>query len=174
MELSDSVPNTVLNKITFGFFNKNKKLKVTVKAKDETSGVKEFKVSYTKEEGSSSVNAESYEVTSTAIPDVDGRCKAEIELPDEAKNSKKELRGTVTASAVDYAGNSTNSDEGKKVIVDTINPEVTIAYKGKLARMLNSNAKDVTINAAEFLYGSDVTATITAVSYTHLTLPTIA
>lgn len=50
MELSDSVPNTVLNKITFGFFNKNKKLKVTVKAKDETSGVKEFKVSYTKEE----------------------------------------------------------------------------------------------------------------------------
>ena len=162
MELSDSVPNTVLNKITFGFFNKNKKLKVTVKAKDETSGVKEFKVSYTKEEGSSSVNAESYEVTSTAIPDVDGRCKAEIELPDEAKNSKKELRGTVTASAVDYAGNSTNSDEGKKVIVDTINPEVTIAYKGKLARMLNSNAKDVTTNAAEFLYGSDVTATITA------------
>ncbi|MCI8371753.1 MAG: hypothetical protein HFI75_05040 [Lachnospiraceae bacterium] len=160
--------NKVLGAITFGIYKP--KVKVTFTTYDYMSGVKEFQWFYKRQQGASEQNKESAEGTVAAIQDPDNKHKytATVELPEHAA---EQLRGNMTVLAVDHVGNATTGKEDKEVvIVDTIHPQASIRYSGKLANKVQKDAENAENPGREtvtdpnedtrFVYNGEVKATI--------------
>lgn len=166
VEYSSSLKNDILGVITFGFYNPS--VTVTVFADDATTGIESFDWKYTKEVGTSDINAP---LLSGTIPfDSDlftytngGKtAQATFTIPAQA-------RGSISFSATDRAAKSTDMDDiGKNiVVVDTISPTRKITYPAPIQivdRDTLDTKVDVDVNDEKtnsiFFYDDIVKATI--------------
>ena len=144
IDYSTSVLDTILNAVTFGFYNES--ATVTISADDITSGVDFFTYSYGVQEGASSVNIGESNVVIA---------RDNIEFSDNGKIASAkftipaQFRGTVSFTATDMAGNESEQfNDDKVIVVDQIAPGVTVTYDNNNP----SNGK---------YYNADRTATIT-------------
>ena len=102
---NDSVLAHIINFITFGYFC-NEKVVAVVQSSDSMSQVEEYAVWYTQDGKDGEVSIIKGET-------------AEIELPENFK-------GTVSAYAVDNAGNKSETSESDGIIYENIQSEITI------------------------------------------------
>ena len=162
---SDSVTDKILSAVTFGFYQEN--VQVTLESKDETvgvdnSGIKSFKYSYI---------ANGPEQTSTT-PDVVDAIANEGDDGFNVNGTSAtyvftipaQFRGTVTASAVDKAGNATAhiTADTKNIVVDNISPVLSVEYTSAATPSFYKEKESVNsmAEADTAIYNKDVTATI--------------
>lgn len=150
IKYSNPIMQTILNNITFGYYNPN--VEVTFTAHDSISGIKEFTWSYLKESGASESNVAEYAETKvTAKQDSTDKSKytATVTLP---KSVADQIRGTVSFAATDNYNNSSNklTDTNNVIVVDTIAPTMNVEY----------SAADNSYNGKDY-YKQDLTATFT-------------
>lgn len=141
---STSVLDTILETITFGFYNSD--ATVTISADDITSGVDYFTYSYGVQVGASSINVGKEDTiisTEDIVYSENGKvAAATFAIP-------AQFRGSVSFTATDKAGNVSEAFNDEKVIVvDEIAPGVSVSY-------------DNNTNYNETYYNADRTATIT-------------
>lgn len=159
---STPVIEKVIEALTFGFYKAD--LVITIACDDITSGVDFIEWTYTKEEGTSDVNAESYggtiESKDITYSEKNKSASATVTIPANA-------RGFVTASVVDRAGNSSHRNDNTRInVVDTIAPEISVVYTpdsdNTKVQFVDGNKMTVDSfdKATDALYNGDVTATI--------------
>lgn len=149
---STSVLDTVLESLSFGFYNA--KMTVTLTADDITSGVHNFKYSYLKAMGVSSVNAElidqAVEAADITYSEEGLTATMTFEIPKMVLGNDNQFNGTVEFTAYDRADNETNQKDTKRIVVDNIAPTATVQY--------NTPVNEV---GGISYYDSDVNATVT-------------
>ena len=150
IKYSNPIMQTILNNITFGYYNPNVEVKFT--AHDSISGIKEFAWSYLKESGVSESNVAEYAETKvTAKQDSTDKSKytATVTLP---KSVADQIRGMVSFAVTDNYNNSSNklTDTNNVIVVDTIAPTMNVEY----------SAADNSYNGKDY-YRQDLTATFT-------------
>ncbi|MBQ4260115.1 MAG: hypothetical protein IJB84_07660 [Lachnospiraceae bacterium] len=163
---SNSIVDKVIETVTFGFYQPD--VTVTLTASDIISGVDFFDWEYTRESDASTVNTEKLQgkiETGDIIYSPDGlTATATFKIPANA-------RGYITSYVTDRAGNSTNTTDENKVtiVVDTINPEISVSYEADDPVNTKVQCVDDDLNTVESLdkaeavgayYNGDVTATI--------------
>ncbi|MCQ2517774.1 MAG: hypothetical protein MJ119_03345 [Lachnospiraceae bacterium] len=152
IKYSTPVLDTVLNAVTFGFYNA--KVTVSVTAEDATAGVHEFNYSYTNAAGVSGVNASlSNQIVSEGnIKYSNDHSKATLTftIPKDALDSNHQFNGTVKVSVKDRSDNSAAREDNKRIVVDTIAPTATVSYNAP-----------VNERGDKFYYASDITGTVT-------------
>lgn len=122
VEYSESIIDKVLETITFGFYQP--RVIVTVTAQDDTSGVEYFNIKYTKQDGASAVNTDTYttgEIVATQKTDAKNIFTAEHTIPANA-------RGTVSIVLLDKAGNESEENNSTIAVVDNITPTREVIY----------------------------------------------
>jgi len=122
IEYSESIVDKVLQTITFGFYQPD--VIVTVTAQDDTAGVEYFKITYTKQDGTSNINKDSYTTDElVAVQDAANKniFTATHTIPANA-------RGTVSVELIDKAGNDNNADNPVVLVVDKVNPTREVIY----------------------------------------------
>lgn len=160
---STSVLDTVLESLSFGFYNA--KMTVTLTADDITSGVHNFKYSYLNAAGVSSVNAE---LIDQAVEAADIKYSEDgltatmtFEIPKMVLGADNQFNGTVEFTAYDRADNETNQKDTKRIVVDNIAPTATVQYNTPVNEVNGISYYDgdihatVTITEANF-YANDV------------------
>lgn len=161
---STSVLDTVLESLSFGFYNA--KMKVTITAKDSISGVHSFLYSYKNAAGVSSVNAElinqKIEASDIKYSESGERATATFEIPKMILGSDNQFNGTVEFTATDRCGNESNPlRDAKRIVVDNIAPNAQVSYNeatnviGDISYYNGDINATVTINEANF-YADDV------------------
>lgn len=164
VEYSTSVLDTVLESLTFGFYNA--KMTVTLTAEDPTSEVHSFFYSYLNAAGVSNVNAE---LINEAINASDIKYSADrktatvtFEIPKMVLGNDNQFNGTVEFAATDRAGNKTDvHKETKRIVVDNIAPTAQVTYNeatntvGDISYYNGNITATVTVNEANF-YANDV------------------
>lgn len=147
-------PKTVWDKVLY-FFNPS--VDVTFIAKDATSGMDTFQWKYTMAEGAiGALETKS----DTVIPRWDATQGAYVATVTLTAKEAEQYRGNLSFTALDKAGNSAGyTDSAKTVVVDTINPKVTVAYAGKKneanERYYYQDKVDVTITVDEANFFED-------------------
>lgn len=165
---STSVLDTVLESVTFGFYNA--KMKVTLTAEDTTSEVHSFLYSYLNAAGVSNVNAEliNEAIQAADIKYSENRKTATVtfEIPKMVLGSDNQFNGTVEFTATDRAGNESDAHkETKRIVVDNIAPTAQVSYNeatnvvGDISYYNGNINATVTINEANF-YANDVQVTV--------------
>lgn len=141
---STSVIDTILDAITFGFYNEP--AVVTISAEDITGGVDFFTYSYGVQVGASSTN---FGKGDTVISSKD------IKYSDDGKTATAtftipaQFRGCVSFTATDKSGNESETlNDTKVIVVDDVAPGVTVSY-------------DTVNSSNETYYNTNRTATIT-------------
>ncbi len=124
-----SITDNVLNVLTLGYYY-NEKVKVTISAYDDVSGINRFVYSYLKAAGVSGVNAElaNQELTGDAIKRNGRTFSAEFTIPKEMLNNENQFDGTVSFTAYERSTRSTAHDETTRVVVDNIAPQGTLTF----------------------------------------------
>lgn len=164
VDYSTSVLDTVLESVTFGFYNA--KMTVTLTAEDPTSEVHSFLYSYLNAAGVSNVNAE---LINEAIQAADIEYSADrktatvtFEIPKMVLGNDNQFNGTVEFKATDRAGNETDAHkETKRIVVDNIAPTAQVSYNeatntvGDISYYNGNINATITINEANF-YANDV------------------
>lgn len=164
VEYSTSVLDTVLESLSFGFYNA--KMTVTLTAEDTTSEVHSFLYSYLNAAGVSSVNAV---LINEAIGAADIKYSTDrktatvtFEIPKMVLGNDNQFNGTVEFTATDRAGNTTDTHkETKRIVVDNIAPTAQVSYNeatnvvGDISYYNGDITATVTINEANF-YAGDV------------------
>lgn len=161
---STSVLDTILESLSFGFYNA--KMKVTITAEDHISGVYSFLYSYKNAVGVSSVNAEliNQKIEAADIQYSEGgeKATATFEIPKMILGSDNQFNGTVEFTATDRCGNESDQlRDAKRIVVDNIAPNAQVSYNeatnvvGDISYYNGSINATVTINEANF-YADDV------------------
>ena len=164
VDYSTSILDTVLESLSFGFYNA--KMTVTLTAEDPTSEVHSFLYSYLNAAGVSSVNAE---LINEAIDAADIKYSADrktatvtFEIPKLVLGNDNQFNGTVEFTAIDRAGNTTDTHkETKRIVVDNIAPTAQVSYNeatnvvGDISYYNGDITATVTVNEANF-YAGDV------------------
>lgn len=160
---STSVLDTVLESLTFGFYNA--KMTVTITADDIISGVHSFMYSYLNATGVSGVNAELANELKEAADikySSDGKtATTSFEIPKMVIEADNQFNGTVEFSATDRAKNKTEMKDSKRIVVDNISPTAQVSYNeatnvvGDISYYDGDINATVTINEANF-YANDV------------------
>ena len=164
VDYSTSVLDTVLESVTFGFYNA--KMTVTLTAEDPTSEVHSFLYSYLNAAGVSNVNAE---LINEAIQAADIEYSADrktatvnFEIPKMVLGNDNQFNGTVEFTATDRAGNETDAHkETKRIVVDNIAPTAQVSYNeatntvGDISYYNGNINATIIINEANF-YANDV------------------
>lgn len=164
VDYSTSVLDTVLESVTFGFYNA--KMTVTLTAEDPTSEVHSFLYSYLNAAGVSNVNAE---LINEAIQAADIEYSADrktatvtFEIPKMVLGNDNQFNGTVEFTATDRAGNETDAHkETKRIVVDNIAPTAQVSYSeatntvGDISYYNGNITATITVNEANF-YANDV------------------
>lgn len=164
VDYSTSVLDTVLESVTFGFYNA--KMTVTLTAEDSTSEVHSFLYSYLNAAGVSNVNAEliNEAIQAADIKYSENRKTATVtfEIPKMVLGSDNQFNGTVEFTATDRAGNESDAHkETKRIVVDNIAPTAQVSYNeatnvvGDISYYNGNINATVTINEANF-YANDV------------------
>lgn len=164
VEYSTSVLDTVLESLSFGFYNA--KMTVTLTAEDPTSEVHSFLYSYLNAAGVSGVNAEliNEAIQAADIKYSDDRKTATVtfEIPKMVLGNDNQFNGTVEFTATDRAGNTTDvHKETKRIVVDNIAPTAQVSYNeatnvvGDISYYNGNITATITINEANF-YANDV------------------
>lgn len=165
-DVKTSVIDKILNVLTFGYYDA--KVKVTITADDDISGVNSFIYSYTTSENASGVNSGMKDVAIEA-KDITQNGKtftATFEIPKEILTNKNQFNGTVSFTSVDRAKLSSEHNETAKIIVDNIAPTAKITYNAPVQTANGISYYDgninatVTIDEANF-DAADVTVTVT-------------
>lgn len=165
---STSVLDTVLEAVTFGFYNA--KMTVTLTAEDSTSEVHSFLYSYLNAAGVSNVNAEliNEAIQAADIKYSENRKTATVtfEIPKMVLGSDNQFNGTVEFTATDRAGNESDAHkETKRIVVDNIAPTAQVSYNeatnvvGDISYYNGNINATITINEANF-YANDVQVTV--------------
>lgn len=131
VEYSTSVLDTVLESITFGFYNAKMSVKLTVE--DDISEVHSFRYSYLNAGDVSPVNAEliDEEIQAEDIDYSDDRktATATFEIPKLVLENDNQFNGTVEFTATNRAGLTTDiHKETKRIVVDNIAPTAQVSY----------------------------------------------
>lgn len=131
---STSVLETVLESVTFGFYNA--KMTVTMTAVDDTTGIYHFDYSYINAEGVSGVNAQ---LLDQAIRDADitydgAKATAQFEIPKLVLGDNDQFNGTVEFTAYDRSENDTLKQDTKRIVVDNISPTAAVTYNEPVAQ----------------------------------------
>lgn len=164
---STSVLDTILEAITFGFYNA--KVDVTIVAEDATSGVYNFAYSYIKATGVSEVNTQALNqaIAAANITYTNGgkTATAKFQLPKEVVSSTTQFNGTVSFEAIDRAGLKTNLDDDKRIVVDNIAPKAEVTYNEPVTKengvSYYNGDVDVTVVITEAnFYAGDVEVTV--------------
>lgn len=164
VDYSTSVLDTVLESVTFGFYNA--KMTITLTAEDPTSEVHSFLYSYLNAAGVSNVNAE---LINEAIQAADIEYSADrktatvnFEIPKMVLGNDNQFNGTVEFTATDRAGNETDAHkETKRIVVDNIAPTAQVSYNeatntvGDISYYNGNINATIIINEANF-YANDV------------------
>lgn len=168
VDYSTSVLDTVLESLTFGFYNA--KMTVTLTADDITSGVHNFKYSYLNAAGVSSVNAElidqAIDAADIAYSEDGMTATMTFEIPKMVLGTDNQFNGTVEFTAYDRADNETNQKDTKRIVVDNIAPTANVQYNTPVNEVNGVSYYDgdinatVTITEANF-YANDVQVMVT-------------
>ncbi|MCD7859267.1 MAG: Ig-like domain-containing protein [Firmicutes bacterium] len=157
---STAVVEKIMEGLTFGFYQAD--VVVTVTAEDVTAGVDYFTLTYTRQDGASSTNAETFTVEHLqAEQDADNGSlfTACYTIPAPA-------RGTVSVIAVDKAGNESTSMDDTILVVDNIAPEISVTYKAQddstKVQFIDNEFQTVDTfdSASGAVYNGNVTASI--------------
>ncbi len=163
VEYSAGVLETVLESVTFGFYNA--KMTVTITADDSISGVHSFVYSYLNAEGVSGVNAELVNQAISAANieySNDGKtAKVSFEIPKMILDDDNQFNGTVSFTVSDRANKTTEKNESKRIVVDNIAPTARVTYN-EAANVVDGVSYyngdinvTITVNEANF-YSEDV------------------
>ena len=169
VQYSPSILDTALNGTTYGFYNA--KVRVTITAEDETSGVHDFQYAYKKAIGVSAVNAE---LINQIIDEAgitysnDGRtATSTFEIPRSALGNDTQFNGNVLFTAKDRGENESNElADTKRIVVDNIVPTANVEYNTPVHQENGISYYDgavtatVTMNEANF-YPEDVVVSVT-------------
>lgn len=151
MSYSKNVFETVLESITFGYYNAP--MQVVISAEDDTSGIDHFIYNYSKDEGVSPVNAEllNQAIQNAGINFANGGKTAQTRftIPKNSLTDVTQFRGMVDFSATDRSGNSTFKKGNEQIIIDNIAPNAKITFN-----------KPVNVFNGISYYSGDVTALI--------------
>ena len=150
VEYSTSVLDTVLESITFGFYNAKMTVKLTVE--DNISEVHSFRYSYLNAGDVSSVNAEliDEEIQAEDIEYSDDRktATATFEIPKLVLENDNQFNGTVEFTATNRAGLTTDiHKETKRIVVDNIAPTAQVSYNEPINSVGGVSYYDGDINA---------------------------
>lgn len=159
---STPVIEKVIEALTFGFYKAE--VSVTITCDDITSGVDYFDWTYTKQEGTSEANAESFggtiESADITYSEMNKIASATFKIPADA-------RGYITASVTDRAGNSSKHADNTVInVVDAIAPQISVVYTpdsdSTKVQFVDGNKMTVDSfeKATDAIYNGNVTATI--------------
>lgn len=125
---SASVLDTILEAVTFGFYNTP--VEVAVEASDDISPVERFEYAYDKSSGASDTNVQQInDIVRNAEISRDGsRSTTSFVIPKGTLMAGNQINGTMSFVAYDYAGNNSDLDDNEVIIVDNINPESVVTF----------------------------------------------
>lgn len=150
VKYSMSVFETVLNSVTFGFYNA--KMTVELIVEDDISEVHSFRYSYLNAGDVSPVNAEliDEEIQAEDIDYSDDRktATATFEIPKLVLENDNQFNGTVEFTATNRAGLTTDiHKETKRIVVDNIAPTAQVSYNEPINSVGGVSYYDGDINA---------------------------
>lgn len=176
---STSVLDTVLQSVSFGFYNA--KMTVTITATDDTAGVHRFDYSYLTAAGVSSVNAQlldqAIEEASITYSNGGRTATMSFDIPKMVLGNDNQFNGTITFDAVDRSNNKVEQSETKRVVVDNISPTATVTYNDPVNSENGISYYDgeingtITITEANF-YSDDVVVMVSVNGGAAQVLPT--
>ena len=166
-DVKTTIMDKILNVITFGYYNA--KVKVTVYADDDVSGVDYFTYSYIKADGVSNVNAslENQKITSVSGVKNGKTFSGTFEIPKEILQNTNQFNGTVKFTAFDQVGNKSDEmADTRRIVVDNIEPTSTVTFNDPVQKVNDVSYYDgavkasIVINEANF-FSEDVKVAVT-------------
>lgn len=154
----------IIEGITFGFYKAP--VKVTITATDETSGVDHFVYSYKKAADASEIDKE---LTEQVIDYSTKEHTATVSfvIPKDALTKDNQFNGNVSFKAYDRSNNVEDTEDTKRVVVDSVSPEISVSYAAKdtatKVQFVDGNTNTVSNfeNATQAFYNGAVSSTIT-------------
>lgn len=132
---SDSVLETVLENMTFGFYQARMTVKIT--AEDDVAGIHHFIYSYKNAENVSGVNSQMLEqqIEKAQITYSNGKrlATAEFTIPQSELDQNNQFNGIVEFDAVDNSNHQTKLTDTRRIVVDTIAPTAEVTYSAPTA-----------------------------------------
>jgi len=154
----------IIEGITFGFYKAP--VKVTITATDETSGIDKFVYSYKKAVDASVIDKE---LLGQEIDYATKEHKATVSfmIPKDALSKDNQFNGNVSFEVYDRSNNVEDTADTKRVVVDSVSPEISVSYVAKdtATKVQFVDAQTDTVsnfeNATQAFYNGAVTTTIT-------------